>query len=88
MIVWDARIHGKADEMITKLAFAAGLGIGVAWIALAIMALRSAAQGFIDNRSDWGVGWGLVGILLLVGGCVAIVGTWWHQTRVKGRHNA
>ena len=74
--------------MITKLAYAAGFGIGLTWIALAILALRSAAQGFIDNRSDWGVGWGLVGILLLAAGTIAIVGTWWHQTRVKKRRNA
>ncbi|HEX7119233.1 MAG TPA: hypothetical protein VF212_10620 [Longimicrobiales bacterium] len=73
---------------MTKLAYAAGLGIGLLWIALAIVTLRSAAQGFIYDRPDWGVGWGLVGILLLAAGAIAVIGTWWHLNRVKGRHHA
>ncbi|HEX6938984.1 MAG TPA: hypothetical protein VF158_06190 [Longimicrobiales bacterium] len=71
---------------MTKIAYLAGFGIGAAWIALALLALRSAAQGFVYDRSDWGVGWGLVGTLLLAAGTIAIVGTWWHLNRVKRHH--
>ncbi len=77
-----------SDGLMTKLAYAAGFGIGAIWVALAILTLRSAAQGFMYDRTDWGVGWGLVGILLLAAGLSAIVGTWWHQNRVKrARHS-
>lgn len=76
----------ERDGILPKLAFAVGLAIGVTWVVLAVMALRSAARGFAYDRMDWGVGWGLVGILLLTAGTAAVVGTWWHQFRVKRRH--
>lgn len=79
-------MHAESDGMITKLAYAAGFGIGALWIALAALSLSSAADGFMNDRPDWGVGWGLVGILLLAAGAIAVVGTWWHQTRVKHHH--
>ena len=63
-------------------ALAAGFGIGILWIVFALTCLISAARGFANGRSDWGVGWGLVGVLLLAAGIAAMVGTWWHQTRV------
>lgn len=79
-------MHRDSDAMMTKLAYGAGFGIGALWIAMAILSLASAARGFANARADWGVGWGLVGILLLGAGAAAIVGTWWHQTRVKRVH--
>lgn len=66
-------------------ALAAGFGIGILWIVFAVTCLISAARGFANDRSDWGFGWGLPGVLLLAAGVAAIVGTWWHQTRVMGR---
>jgi hypothetical protein len=61
-----------------------GLGalIGIVWIALAGAALWSSVNGFTAERSDWGLGWGLVGILLLAAGLAAVIGTWNHQYRV------
>jgi hypothetical protein len=63
-------------------ALAAGFGIGILWVVFAATALLSAARGYSNGRLDWGIGWGLVGVLLLAAGIAAIAGTWWHQTRV------
>jgi hypothetical protein len=67
------------------LALGAGFGIGIVWIILASMALWSSIRGFSNDRFDWGLAYGLVGVLLLAAGLAAMVGTWWHQTRVVGR---
>ena len=63
---------------------AVGVIIGVAWIAMAVAALTTAASGVNEGRLDWVVGWGLVGVLLLTAGSISIIGTWWHQFRVLG----
>ena len=67
-------------------ALAAGFGIGILWVIMAITSLWSAARGFANDRSDWGLAWGLVGILLLAAGSAAMIGTWWHQTRNTEDH--
>ena len=64
-----------------KLALAAGFGIGVLWIAMALYCLYSAISGFSDNRPDYGLAWSLVGVLLLGAGVMSVLGTWWHQLR-------
>jgi dipeptide/tripeptide permease len=64
------------------LGMIAGSAIGLLWIAIALVALWSAMTGFRQDRLDWGVGWGLVGVLLFAAGSAAIVGSWWHQNRV------
>jgi hypothetical protein len=61
---------------------ALGAFIGLLWLAMAAAALRSSVQGLTVDRPDWGLGWGLVGILLLAAGLSAIIGTWNHQYRV------
>jgi hypothetical protein len=63
-------------------ALAVGFGIGIVWVILAVLCLLSAASGYANDRLDWGLAWGLVGMLLLAAGIAAMVGTWWHQTRV------
>lgn len=68
-------------------ALAAGFGIGIVWVILAVLCLLSSASGYANGRLDWGLGWGLVGMLLLAAGIAAMVGTWWHQTRVLGDHS-
>ena len=68
--------------MQRTIALAVGFGIGFLWLALGGAALLSAAEGLANGRSDWGLGWGLVGILLAAGGGAAAIGTWWHQSRV------
>ncbi|HUH12421.1 MAG TPA: hypothetical protein VMK65_04905 [Longimicrobiales bacterium] len=62
---------------------AIGATIGALWIAMALASLWSAFQGLQNGRSDWFLGWGLVGVLLLLAGTSAVVGTWIHQYRLK-----
>jgi hypothetical protein len=76
----------KADSFGRNLAMIVGFGIGGLWILLALLALWSGFQGFANDRSDWGVGWVLVGSLLLLAGLAAAGGTWWHLNRVLRRH--
>jgi hypothetical protein len=73
----------RSDEMPPLIAYLFGGGVGVTWIALAIVALTSSFRGLNNDRLDWFLGWGLVGILLLAAGLAALVGTWWHLTRVR-----
>lgn len=80
-------MQGKSNGITRTLAYAFGFGLGTAWIAIAIYVLVSAANGFRNDRLDWGVGWGIVGLFLLAAGTCAIVGTWWHQNRVLKRHH-
>jgi hypothetical protein len=70
------------------LALAAGFGIGVLWIAMALWSLIAAARGYADNRSDYGLIWAVVGVLLLGAGIAALVGTWWHQFALPRRRAA
>lgn len=65
---------------------ALGALIGVLWLAMATAALVSSVQGLRVDRPDWGLGWGLVGLLLLAAGLSAIIGTWNHQYRVLKDH--
>lgn len=76
-------MHKQPNGIIWKLALAFGLGIGALWIALSILLLISAGAGFANDRSDWGAGWGLSGILLFGAGLAAIIGTLWHRRLVK-----
>lgn len=64
-----------------------GFTIGVVLILLALNTLASSARGFRQGLLDWGVGYGLVGVLILAAGLSSIIGTWWHQNRVVGRHH-
>lgn len=68
-------------------ALAAGFGIGVTWIALALWCVLAAVKGFNDSRSDYGAVWAIVGVLLLGAGLAALVGTWWHQFALPRRRD-
>jgi hypothetical protein len=72
------------------LALAAGFGIGVGWIAMAIWCLAASVKGYNNGRSDYGLIWAVVGVLLLGAGAAALIGTWWHQfalPRRRGHHH-
>ena len=71
-----------------KLALAAGFGIGVMWIVMALWCLKSAVDGFSDSREDYGLVWAIVGALLLGAGIAAVVATYWHQFVLKRRYAA
>ena len=64
------------------IALGAGFGIGILWWLMAGTCLWSSARGFMNQRYDWGLVWGLVGVLLAAAGTAAMFGTWWHLTRV------
>jgi hypothetical protein len=64
-----------------KLAVLVGSGIGIVWIAMALFAISKSIAGLNDRRPDFGLAWGLVGVLLLAAGGSALVGTWWHNLR-------
>ncbi len=79
----------NSTNKANPIALAAGFGIGVIWIAMALWCLIAAMRGFGDNRSDYGLIWAVVGTLLLGGGLAALIGTWWHQfalPRRRARH--
>ena len=59
-------------------ALAVGFGIGLLWLLMAGTCLWSAARGYLNHRYDWGLVWGLVGLLLAAAGIAAMVGTWRH----------
>jgi hypothetical protein len=64
-----------------------GIGIGVLWVAMAAWCLTYGLKGYSFQRTDYGLAWTTVGVLLLGAGVSAIVGTWWHQFVVKHRHH-
>lgn len=64
------------------VALGTGFGIGVLWLIMAGTSLWSAARGYANERYDWGLAWGLIGVLLAAAGIAAMVGTWWHLTRI------
>ena len=64
-----------------------GYVIGVLWLAMAGSALWTSYRGYAHARSDWGLGWGIVGVFLLAAAIVALIGTWWHHARVKKVHH-
>jgi hypothetical protein len=64
-------------------ALGVGFGIGILWWLMAGISLYSSIRGYSNGRYDWGLLWGLVGVLLLAAGTAAMVGTWWHLTRVR-----
>ncbi|MEN8376412.1 MAG: hypothetical protein ABFS34_13275 [Gemmatimonadota bacterium] len=68
--------------MSKSAVMAVGGGIGFLWVALAVLSSMSAIQGLQNDRFDWFMGWGLVGVLLFIAGLAALVGTWNHLYRV------
>lgn len=77
----------KETRGISTLAGAVpGFIIGVLWLAMAATALWASARGYANDRSGWGLGWGLVGAFLAAAGLAALIGTWWHNFRVKRGH--
>lgn len=71
-----------------KLAMAAGFGIGITWIALALWSFRASVIGFGHSREDYGLVWAIVGVFLFGAGAAAMVGTYWHQIVLKKRYVA
>ena len=68
-------------------ALATGFGIGILWLLMAGTCFWTAVRGWSNDRPDWGLLWGMVGVLLTAAGVAAMVGTWWHLTRVAGHEH-
>jgi hypothetical protein len=68
------------------VALGIGFGIGIFWWVMGVTALWSSARGYSNHRYDWGLAWGLIGLLLLAAGTISMVATWWHLTRVRNDH--
>jgi hypothetical protein len=68
-----------------KVAVAVGFGIGVLWIAMALWCLVYGIKGYANHRTDYGLAWTVVGVLLMGAGVSALIGTWWHQYVLKRR---
>lgn len=64
------------------VALGAGFGIGILWWLMAATCFWSAYRGYAHDRHDWGLIWGLIGLLLAAAGTAAMFGTWWHLSRV------
>ena len=64
-----------------------GIVIGVLWLLMAGTSIWSAIRGAANGREDWALAWGLVGGLLALAGLGALIGAWWHETRVRGAHH-
>jgi hypothetical protein len=69
-----------------KIALGAGFGIAVLWILMALWCFKAALTGYGDDRSDYGLIWAIVGVLLMGAGAAAGFGTYWHQIVLKKRY--
>lgn len=78
-------MHKEQNGIVWTLALAFGVGLGLAWMAISVLVFISSAQGFANDRADWGAGWALVGGLLMGAGLSALLGTLWHR-RIVRRH--
>lgn len=67
-------------------ALGTGFGIGLFWWLMAGTCLWSSFRGYSNDRWDWGLAWGLIGLLLFAAGTAAMFATWWHLTRVRPHH--
>jgi hypothetical protein len=65
------------------VALGTGLGVFLVWWTMAITCFWSAYRGYDHGRYDWGLMWGLIGLLLAAAGTAAMLGTWWHLSRVR-----
>jgi hypothetical protein len=77
-----AYMNPEARPPQNVVALGAGFGIGIFWLLMAGTSLWSAWRGYLNDRYDWALAWGLIGLLLGAAGVAAMFGTWWHLTRV------
>jgi hypothetical protein len=75
--------NGHAEP--NRLALAAGFGVGVLWVLMGLWCLYNGIKGYSNDRTDYGLIWTVVGVLLFGCGSAALFGTWWHQFPLKRR---
>lgn len=76
----------ETRDIPRTMAAVPGFIIGVLWLAMAAAAIWTSARGYANDRSGWALGWGLVGAFLTGAALSALIGTWWHNFRVRRHH--
>lgn len=61
-----------------------GMGVGVAYLGLAFIALQRASEGWTTGYSDLGFWWTVIAVVLAIASCGAFVGTWLHTRPSEG----
>jgi hypothetical protein len=80
LVTYSAPMAHNGDQP-NRLALLAGFSIGFLWIAMAIFLLMRSLGGLNNHRPDYGLAWGLAGVLLFAAGVASILGTYWHNLR-------
>ena len=68
------------------VALGAGFGIGILWVVMGVTSLWSSVRGYSNHRYDWGLAWGLIGLLLVAAGLISMIATWHHLTTSRDHH--
>ena len=55
-----------------------GIGIGIVYLGISALTLRTAAVGWQAGHSDLGFWWSVIAALLAIAGLGAVIGTWIH----------
>ncbi len=55
-----------------------GMGVGVAYLGLAFIAIRKASAGWATGFEDLGFWWTVIAVILTIAACGALGGTWLH----------
>ena len=55
-----------------------GMGVGVVWLGMAYLALRTGSAGWDAGHSDLGFWWTVIAGFLAIAGLGALIGTWIH----------
>ena len=54
------------------------MGVGVVWLGMAYLALRTGSAGWDAGHSDLGFWWTVIAGFLAIAGLGALIGTWIH----------
>ena len=61
-----------------------GMGVGVAYLGLALLALQRANEGWSTGYEDLGFWWTVIAVILTIAAGGALIGTWLHTRRSEG----
>ena len=61
-----------------------GMGVGVAYLGLAFIALQRASEGWNTGYADLGFWWTVIAVILTIASGGALVGTWLHTRESRG----
>lgn len=61
-----------------------GMGVGVAYLGLAFLALQRANAGWSTGYSDLGFWWTVIAVILTIAAGGALIGTWLHTRPKRG----